>query len=110
MGQTLTRAGLQRRLVETCGLSAGEAERLVARVIEMVGEALASGETVKLTGFGTLGVRGRAPRQGRNPRTGQSYPVGARRVVVFTPGLKLRSQLDGLGDAGNGLDRQGVDD
>lgn len=94
MGQNLTRASLQRRLAGRTGMSMSEAERLVARVIALIGAALAEGEIVKLTGFGTLSVRPRAPRQGRNPRTGEHHPVGARRVVVFTPGAALRDKLE----------------
>ena len=52
---------------------------------------LASGEAVKLSGFGNFVLRDKSPRPGRNPRTGQSIPVEARRVVTFKVGLKLKS-------------------
>lgn len=96
MNQTVTRADLQRGLSERCGMSVAEAERHLARMLEVIGAALGEGEAVKLTGFGTFEVRTRAPRQGRNPKTGRLYPVGARRVVVFTPSLKLKTGLDAL--------------
>jgi len=93
---TLTRATLKKRVAERTTISVAEAEQLSARVLELVGEALARGESVKLTGFGTLEVRTRGPRQGRNPKTGRPYPVDARKVVVFTPSAHLKQRLRGL--------------
>ena len=102
MGQTLTRASLRRRLIARLDVSPADADRLVTRVLDLVGSALSDGETVKLTGFGTLEVRTRGARKGRNPKTGEPYPVAARRVVVFTPSARLKRQLEELRDAGRG--------
>jgi nucleoid DNA-binding protein len=95
LGRSLTRADLHRALSARTDLSMGESERLVSRVLDLIGTSLAEGETVKLTGFGTLEVRSRAARKGRNPKTGEAYPVNARRVVVFTPSARLKAGLDG---------------
>jgi len=102
LGQTLTRASLRRRLIARLDVSPADADRLVTRVLDLVGSALSDGETVKLTGFGTLEVRTRGARKGRNPKTGEPYPVAARRVVVFTPSARLKRQLEELRDAGRG--------
>jgi len=64
-------------------------------MFELIGNALMAGETVKLTGFGTLQVRSRAERMGRNPRTGEQYRIDPRHTVVFIPGARLREALDG---------------
>jgi integration host factor subunit alpha len=98
MSETLTRADLSRALVDKTGLSTVQAEEMVQQTLSAIGTALGNGETVKLTGFGTFEVRQRGARKGRNPRTGESYPVSARRVVVYTPSGKLRAQLDALVD------------
>jgi len=99
LGQTLTRASLRRRLIARLNVSPADADRFVTRVLDLVGSALSDGETVKLTGFGTLEVRTRGARKGRNPKTGEPYPVAARRVVVFTPSARLKRQLEDLRDA-----------
>lgn len=62
----------------------------------IIGEALMGGETVKLTTFGSLQVRSRAERLGRNPRTGTQHRITARHTVVFTPSAQLRDALVGL--------------
>lgn len=62
----------------------------------IIGEALMGGETVKLTTFGSLQVRSRAERLGRNPRTGTQHRITARHTVVFTPSAQLRDALTGL--------------
>lgn len=65
-------------------------------MFELIGDALKSGETVKLTGFGTLEVRSRAERVGRNPRTGDQHRIAPRHTVVFIPSARLREALDNL--------------
>jgi integration host factor subunit alpha len=94
MAETLTRAALSRALVQKLNLSAAQAEDLVQQTLTTIGNCLGNGESVKLTGFGTFEVRQRGARKGRNPKTGESYPVAERRVVVYTPSGKLRTQLD----------------
>lgn len=96
MGQALTRASLRRRLITRTGTSPADADRLVTRMLDLMGMALANGESVKLTGFGTLEVRARGARKGRNPKTGDPYPVAARKVVVFTPSARLKQRLESL--------------
>jgi integration host factor subunit alpha len=60
----------------------------------MIGQALMEGETVKLTAFGSLQVRSRAERIGRNPRTGTEHRISPRHTVVFTPSSHLRVVMD----------------
>ena len=56
--------------------------------------SLESGGEVKLSGFGNFELRNKASRPGRNPKTGESIPVSARRVVAFKPGKKLRARVE----------------
>lgn len=101
MENTVTRAALSERAADATGLSRHDTARIGDRMIEMIGEALKQGETVKLTGFGTLEVRSRAERIGRNPRTGDEHRIAPRHTVVLIPSAKLRDAL-GQRMAGNG--------
>jgi integration host factor subunit alpha len=96
LDQTVTRATLSERAADATGLSRFDTSQIGDRMFELIGEALKSGETVKLTGFGTLEVRSRAERVGRNPRTGDEHRIAPRHTVVLIPSAKLRGALDGL--------------
>lgn len=62
-------------------------------MFDLIGAALKRAETVKLTTFGSLQVRSRAERLGRNPRTGTEHRISPRHTVVFTPSAQLRDEL-----------------
>ena len=57
--------------------------------------ALARGETVKLSSFGTFAVRQKSQRMGRNPKTGDEVPIAPRRVLVFRPSHVLKAVING---------------
>lgn len=71
------------------------AEEAVNAITEVITSALASGEPVTITGFGTLDVRTRAAKQGRNPRTGEPVPIPEQLVVRFRPGAALKRAVKG---------------
>ncbi len=96
MEQTVTRAALSERAADTTGLSRFDTAQIGDRMFELIGEALKAGETVKLTGFGTLEVRSRAERVGRNPRTGDEHRIPPRQTVVLIPSARLREALEQL--------------
>lgn len=96
MSTTVTRALITAAATEATGLAKGDVGAIGQRMFELIGDALKAGETVKLTGFGTLQVRSRAERVGRNPRTGTEHKITPRHTVMFTPSAKLREALDGL--------------
>ena len=99
---TVTRAGLARAVHQETGLPQSEAAALVETVIETIAERLTAGEAVGISGFGSFGVRDKAPRQGRNPKTGEPAAIPARRVVTFRPSTVLRQRIaermEGAGD------------
>jgi nucleoid DNA-binding protein len=72
------------------GLSGTMAEKVVEAVFDGIAGALAQGNDVKITGFGTFKVKTRAAREGRNPRTGEPAPIPARKAIVFSAGDKLK--------------------
>lgn len=96
MPNTVTRAIITTAASDATGLAKADVTAIGQRMFELISDALKAGETVKLTGFGTLQVRSRAERVGRNPRTGTEHTITPRHTVIFTPSAKLRESLDGL--------------
>jgi integration host factor subunit alpha len=96
MEKTVTRAILGERAAERTGMSRPDAADICQDMFDLIGEALASGDSVKLTGFGSLQVRTRAERVGRNPRTGEEHRIVPHRTVVLIPSAKLREGLTAL--------------
>ena len=81
------------RLCDEQGLRRREAREIVDAFFEEVGEALERNEPVKLSGFGNFELRDKRERPGRNPKTGETVAVAARRVVTFRAGRKLRARV-----------------
>jgi len=81
-------------LFNELGLNKREARELVDLFFEDLRAALASGEPVKLSGFGNFDLRDKNQRPGRNPKTGEEIPITARRVVTFRPGQKLKARVE----------------
>jgi integration host factor subunit beta len=96
MGNLMLRSELVAKLPdELAPLKAAEVEHAVDIVLEEVGAALAEGGRVELRGFGAFSVREREARTGRNPRTGATVSVEAKRVPFFKPGKELRLKVNG---------------
>ena len=91
---TLTRASLVDALVSEIGVSRQEAHGLVEMFLEEISAALAAGENVKLSSFGTFSVREKGERIGRNPKTGQEVPITPRRVIVFKASNILKNRIN----------------
>jgi len=81
------------RIAQETGLKQSDVKRVVQRTLTLVVEALASGKTVELRNFGVFKVKSRKARVGRNPKTGTTVPVPAKRVVTFKPGLWMRRDI-----------------
>ena len=90
----LTKARLAETLFEELGLNKREAKELVELFFEEIRNTLASGDDVKLSGFGNFVLRTKNQRPGRNPKTGEEIPISARRVVTFRPGQKLKARVE----------------
>ncbi|MBL4596584.1 MAG: integration host factor subunit beta [Robiginitomaculum sp.] len=69
-------------------------ERIVATIFEEITATLEAGDRVELRGFGAFSVRRRDPRNGRNPRSGESVKVGTKFVPFFKAGKELRMRVD----------------
>ena len=91
----LTKAQLADLLFDQLGVSKREAKDMVDAYFDLISGSLVRGEEVKLSGFGKFQIRSKAPRPGRNPRTGELIPIDARRVVTFHASSKLKEQIQG---------------
>ena len=89
----LTKAQLAEMLFEQIGLNKRESKDMVDAFFDVISAELVAGGEVKLSGFGNFQMRVKAPRPGRNPRTGELIPIAARRVVTFHASQKLKDQL-----------------
>jgi integration host factor subunit alpha len=97
-GRTVTRADLSESVFQEVGLSRNESSDLVETILSEVVEALARGESVKISSFGSFTVRDKGQRVGRNPKTGQEVPILPRRVLVFRASNVLKSLINGAPD------------
>ncbi len=73
--QTITRAHPNEAVYQEVGLSRKESAALVESVLDEMSDALARGEMIKISSFGSFVVRQKAQRVGRNPKTGEEVPI-----------------------------------
>ena len=105
--KTVTRADLSEAVYQEVGLSRNESADLVESVLAEISDTLTSGETVKISSFGSFSVRQKGQRVGRNPKTGEEVPILPRRVLVFRASNVLKNRINGLvGSVGD----EGLDD
>ena len=88
----MTKAEFVESLANTPNQTKSESERVMEAVVDVLKQALQRGEKVDLRGLGVFKVRENKPRQARNPRTGETLSIPARKAAVFKPG-KERSAL-----------------
>ena len=105
---TVTRANLVEHIYSRVGLSRHDSSMILESVLEKISGTLETGESVKLSGFGTFSVRQKGERIGRNPKTGVEVPILPRAVLVFRPSQILRDRMNGIVNDTHGVD--GADD
>ena len=98
---TLTKADLADLLFERLGLNKRESKDMVEAFFDIIHATLVSGTDVKMSSFGNFNIRRKAPRPGRNPRTGEAIPIKARNVVTFHASHKLKGVVQGDIPAGD---------
>jgi integration host factor subunit alpha len=89
----LTKAHLSDLLFEQIGLNKRESKDMIDAFFDLIAHSLVEGDDVKISSFGNFQIRTKAPRPGRNPRTGEAIPILARRVVTFHASLKFKEQI-----------------
>ena len=85
----MNKSELVESMAKAGGISKAAAEKALNGFMDAVTKALKKGDKVTLVGFGTFSVTKRAARQGRNPQTGATIKIAARKVARFKPGSKL---------------------
>lgn len=102
-GKTITRADLAEAVYRRLGLSRTESATMVEMVLDEICNSIVSGESVKLSSFGSFIVRQKGQRIGRNPKTGREVPIPPRRVTVFKPSnimkKRINDELTGTGSS-----------
>jgi integration host factor subunit alpha len=94
---TLTRAELAAAIKRDVGLSGNDAAKLVDQILAAMTDAVARGDNVKVSGFGTFVLRDKPARIGRNPKTGVEVPITPRRVLTFRASGMLRDRIKSSG-------------
>lgn len=90
---SLTKADIVERVYKEAGFSKKEASDLVDLVFKLIKGTLSRGEKVKISGFGNFSIRDKSTRVGRNPQTGSSMEISARRVLTFKPSQVLKEDV-----------------
>ncbi|MEZ0283324.1 integration host factor subunit alpha [Methyloceanibacter sp.] len=93
-GKTLTRADLAEAVFQKVGLPRNESAEIVELVLREIVSSLERGEPVKLSSFGSFGIRDKGQRIGRNPKTGQEVPITPRRVLVFRASNIMKQRIN----------------
>ena len=92
--KTLTRQDISEALYRDVGLSKHESALMLESVLEHISNALIDGEIVKLSSFGTFTSRQKRERIGRNPKTGVTATINARRVISFKPSKLMKARIN----------------
>ena len=100
-GAALTKADIVRQIAQGTGLTKTDVAAIVDGFIESVIESLERGDHIEIRGFGTFKSVTRAPRTGRNPRTGSEVKIASRRAPVFKPSKELRARVEDTTNKGD---------
>lgn len=90
----MTKADLIIEVAKQTALTKKESETVIKTIFDSISNALTEGDKVELRGFGSFRVRDRKSRQGRNPKTGDTVNVPAKKVPFFKAGKELRALVD----------------
>ncbi len=92
----MTKAELVDRIAEKKpGLTRKQVEVVVNTVLDSIKDALSRDDKVEIRGFGSFRIRNRRPKEGRNPKTGETVTVPAKKVPFFKAGKEMREMVDG---------------
>ncbi|MFZ5569773.1 MAG: integration host factor subunit alpha [Thermodesulfobacteriota bacterium] len=94
---TLTKVQIAEELQKQLDLSRNESDQLIETTIELIKRTLESGDDVMISGFGKFNVKEKRKRKGRNPATGETMLLDARKVVTFTCSRNLRDLVNDNG-------------
>jgi integration host factor subunit beta len=91
----MTKSELIEKLTDKLShLSARDVEQSIKEILEMMAQTLSKGDRIEIRGFGSFSLHYRAPRVGRNPKTGESVQLEGKYVPHFKPGKELRERVN----------------
>jgi integration host factor subunit beta len=91
----MTKSELIEKLADKLShLSAKDVEHAIKEILEMMAQSLSKGERIEIRGFGSFSLHFRAPRVGRNPKTGDAVELAGKYVPHFKPGKELRERVN----------------
>lgn len=91
----MTKADIAERIHTTIGLSKKESADVLETVLSLMKDTLKSGEKIKISGFGSFEVKQKNNRKGRNPHTGETITIDARRILTFKTSDVLKRSING---------------
>ena len=94
--KTLTRADIAEALYNKLGFSHADSFKIIEQVFDLITEELATGRTVKISGFASFEPYSKKERIGRNPKNGKTYPISSRTVLSFHVSPNLRKKIESL--------------
>ena len=95
----MTKADIVERIHQKIGYSKKESAEMVETVFSLIKGTLETGEKIKIAGFGNFVVKQKADRRGRNPQTGESITINARRILTFKPSQVLKNAINTESDS-----------
>jgi len=90
----MTKSEIAENIQQKTGLSKKESAELMEALFSIMKSTLESGESLKISGFGNFVVKQKQDRRGRNPQTGETITIKARRILCFKPSSVLRSAVN----------------
>ncbi len=90
----LTKLDIVEKIHTELGFQKKESVELIESVFSLMKDTLASGETIKISGFGSFVVKQKADRRGRNPQTGETITIGSRRILTYKVSSKLKQAIN----------------
>ena len=90
----MTKADIAEKIQSVTGFTKKESSELLEAVFLLMKNTLENGEILKISGFGNFVVKQKKDRRGRNPQTGESITIDARRILTFKPSNVLRNAIN----------------
>ncbi len=89
----MQKADIARQIQQQARISKEDAASVLERILALLKTTLQGGEPIIISGFGKFTVRNKRPRPGRNPRTGETIMISARRAVTFHASLPFKAEI-----------------
>lgn len=90
----MNKTQLIQKIAENGNMTKKDAEAALNAVVAAISDAVAAGEKVQVSGFGSFDVKARDARTGRNPKTGEAVEIAASKRIVFTAAQALKDKIN----------------